>query len=151
MKTALACAAVVLVSIAHAHADDGLVTRQSPYSVAETMDRLEAVVRAAGPPVGGVRIFARIDFQQLSGGKVRPNQLLMFGSGGALPGLADKYPRVTIDLPVKILVWEDEAGKAWLSFNSDAFMKQRHGLAGSEEQVDRIVKAANGYVEKALK
>ena len=150
MKRMLMLVALAGSLLFNANAEDGLVTRASPYSVAETMDRLEAVVRAAGPPVGSVRIFARIDFQQLSGGKIRPNQALLFGSGAALPGLADKHPTVTMDLPLKVLVWEDGAGKAWVSFNSPTFLRARHVVDGSDAQLDRIGNAAKGFIEKAL-
>src|SRR5688572_10065869 len=87
MNRFLMLVAMVASLLLNVQADDGLVTRQSPYAVAETMDRVEAVIRAAGPPAGSLRVFARIDFQQLSGGKIRPNQALLFGSGGALAGL----------------------------------------------------------------
>lgn len=142
--------ALVLALSGKAVASEGLVTRESPYNVAETMDRIEAVVRSAGAPVGGVRIFARIDFQQLSGGKIRPNQALLFGSGGALPGLADKYPMATVDLPIKIIVWEDEGGKAWVSYNSAAYLKRRHGAVGADDQLERIGRAPKAFIDKAL-
>ena len=150
MKRTLIGVVATMALLGNAMASEGLETRPSPYTVAETMDRLEAAVRSAGTPVSGPRIFARIDFQQLSGGKIRPNQAILFGSGGALPGLADRYPTATMDLPIKVLVWEDEGGKAWISYNSAAFLKERHKVAGGDN-IERIDRATKGYIDKALK
>lgn len=149
-RTSIAAAAFFTVVAAHAQPHAGMVTHPSPHPVAETMDRVEAAVRAAITPLNGLRVFARIDFRQLSGDKVRPNQAILFGSGGALAGLADRHATVTMDLPVKILVWEDESGKTWLSYNSAAYLRQRHGVTGSGEQLERIERAAKNYIEKAL-
>src|SRR4051812_24343762 len=71
--------------------ESGIVTRPSKYSVAETMDRVEAAIKGAN----GIQIFARIDFQAVAaaqGGKVRPSQLLIFGRGAVLEPLLPQYP-----------------------------------------------------------
>jgi len=127
-------------------ADNGLVTRESHYNVGITMDRLEAAVKESS---ASVRIFARIDYQALSGGRISPNQALIFGSGSALPALTAQNPAVTMDLPLKIVVWEDAAGRTWLSYNSAAYLRERHGILGSEDETERIGKAYRNFADKA--
>jgi uncharacterized protein (DUF302 family) len=137
MRTKLLAIALLLVaSVSQAMAANGLVIRQSRYPVGETIDRLEEAARA-----GKFQVFARVDFQALAaanGGKVKPNQILIFGRGGILPPLLPAAPTVAIDLPFKFLAWEDGDGKSWLAYNSAAYMKDRHALAGHDEQMKRI-------------
>jgi len=60
--------------------------------------------------------------------KMRPTELLIFGSPKAGTPLMQAAPSSAIDLPLKILTWEDEQGKVWVSYNSPEYLKQRHGL-----------------------
>lgn len=146
MKRFLIVLSMFFSMLGNAVADNGLVTRESRYPVAVTMDRLEAAVKELS---ASVRVFARIDFQSLSGGKIRPNQALIFGTGAALPALAGQTPSVTMDLPLKVLVWEDSAGRTWLSYSSAAYLRQRHGIVGGEEALERITRAYGTVVDKA--
>ncbi len=147
-KLLVTCA--LLTSFAFvAWADDGLVTLPSPYSVAETMDRFEATVRTAQPPI---QVFARIDYQTLpatQGGQVRPAQLLIFGRGAVSNVLLPQYPRVAIDLPLKILAWEDMHGKVWLTYNTGAYLAQRHGISGKDDLMKRITDFVDGMAQSA--
>jgi uncharacterized protein (DUF302 family) len=59
---------------------------------------------------------------------MRPTKLLIFGSPKAGTPLMLAAPSVAIDLPLKILVWQDDQGKVWVSFNSPEYLKERHGL-----------------------
>ena len=59
---------------------------------------------------------------------MRPTKLLIFGSPKAGTPLMQAAPSVAIDLPLKLLVWEDERGKVWISYNSPEYLKERHGL-----------------------
>ena len=91
----------------------GVVTRTSKYSVAESIDRVEAAVKAAS----GFQVFSRVDFQALAaaqGGKVRPTQLLLFGRGTVLQPLLPQHPLTAIDLPLKILAWEGDGFALYL-------------------------------------
>lgn len=128
----------------------GVVTRSSRYSVAETMDRAEAAVKAAN----GFQIFARVDFQSLAaaqGGNVRPSQLLVFGRGTVLQPLLPQYPVTALDLPLKILAWEDDGGKVMISYNTGEYLAQRHGINGKDDVLKRLTEAtalfANGAGE----
>jgi uncharacterized protein (DUF302 family) len=109
-----------------APADNGIVSRPSPYSVAQTLDRLEAVLKAKG-----IIVFARIDHSgeaQKVGMSMRPTQLLIFGSPRLGTTLMNTAPSLAIDLPLKALAWEDANGQVWVSFNSPAYLGNRHGL-----------------------
>lgn len=136
MKKLLAGAILFVATLAPALADNGLVVRQSQYPVAETITRLESAVGAEK-----FQVFAKIDFQALAaanGGKVRPNQILLFGRGGILPQLLPAAPVAAMELPFKFLAWEGEDGKTWLAYNSAAHMKDRHALTGQDELMKRI-------------
>ena len=136
----------MLAASAALAADNGIVSRPSRYSVQDTVDRLEAVVKAKG-----VTVFARIDHSgeaQKAGLTMRPTQLLIFGNPKAGTALMNAAPSVAIDLPLKALAWEDETGQVWLSFNSSAYLQQRHGL--DDELVKRIA-VVGVLVDEALK
>jgi len=116
---------LLLPSAAHA-ADNGIVSKPSPYSVAQTLDRLEAVLQAKG-----IVVFARIDHSgeaQKVGMSMRPTQLLIFGNPRLGTTLMNAAPSLALDLPLKALAWEDANGHVWVSFNSPAYLAQRHGL-----------------------
>src|SRR5262249_21634362 len=98
----------------------------SQHSVDHTIDRLKALLQAKGVP-----IFALIDH---SGGaakvglQMRPTKLLIFGSPKAGTPLMVAAPSLALDLPLKILVWEDHNGKVWLSYNSLEYLRERHAV-----------------------
>lgn len=134
MKSLGIALVIVLSGIGYAWADDGVVSKQSKYSVQETMDRLEAAVKAANGP----RIYARIDFREATGGKIRPSQLLIFGDGSLVPSFVAAAPKSALDLPVKMLVWEDEQGTVWISYNTGAYLVARHGMKGVDEAAKKF-------------
>jgi uncharacterized protein (DUF302 family) len=104
--------------------NNGMVHLISPYSVLETLARLEALLKAKG-----LAIFARVDHSGEAakvGLQMRPTEVLMFGSPKAGTPLMVAAPTVAIDLPLKALVWEDADGKVWLSYNSPEYLRQRH-------------------------
>lgn len=106
--------------------DNGIVSKPSPYSVAETLDRLEALLHRKS-----IKIFARIDQQAEAAGvglTLRPTQILIFGDPQVGTPLMDMHPSLALDLPLKALAWEMEGGKVWLSYNSPAYLKDRHEL-----------------------
>lgn len=110
----------------------GFVSKQSKYSVPETIARFSEILKAKG-----VAIFALVDHSgeaEKAGLKMRPTQLLIFGNPKGGTPLMLASPSVAIDLPLKALVWQDEAGKVWLSFNSPDYLQQRHGFPGDLEK-----------------
>jgi uncharacterized protein (DUF302 family) len=106
--------------------ENGMVHLGSPYSVPETLKRLESLLQSRG-----LTVFAHIDHSgeaEKVGMKMHPTQLIIFGSpkGGTPVMLAS--PTLAIDLPLKALVWEDAVGKVWLTYNSADYLKQRHNI-----------------------
>jgi len=106
--------------------DNGMVHLNSPYSVAETAKRLEALLQ-----VQGLTLFCRIDHSgeaEKAGLKMRPTQVIVFGSPKGGTPLMVAAPTLAIDLPLKALIWEDASGKVWISHNSPEYLKQRHHI-----------------------
>ena len=104
----------------------GMIDLPSPYSVPDTLARLESILKERG-----VRVFACVDHSgeaAWGGLAMRPTQLLIFGSPKGGTPLMVAAPSVAIDLPLKALAWEDERGKVWLSYNDPEYLQQRHGF-----------------------
>jgi uncharacterized protein (DUF302 family)/uncharacterized membrane protein YidH (DUF202 family) len=105
---------------------EGIINLASNHSVDHTVEKLQGVLEAKG-----ITLFALVDHSgeaEKVGMKMRPTKLLIFGSpkGGTPVMLA--APDVAIDLPLKILVWEDREGRVWVSYNSPKFLQDRHGI-----------------------
>lgn len=149
MKYLLAVIATIFaiaLSFSAAASDNGIITKPSKYSVPETLDRLEAVLRSKG-----VTVFIRIDHSgeaEKVGLKMPPTQLVIFGNPRAGTALMNSSPSVAIDLPLKALAWEDGGGKVWLSYNSPDYMKQRHDL---KEEFMKNIAVIGVLVDEALK
>jgi uncharacterized protein (DUF302 family) len=114
--------------------DNGMAHLSSPYDVPETIKRLDSVLQSRG-----LAIFARIDHSgeaKKVGLKMRPTELIIFGSPKAGTPLMVAAPTLAIDLPLKALVWEDASGKVWVSYNTAEYLKQRHNIP--EELVKNI-------------
>jgi uncharacterized protein (DUF302 family) len=108
--------------------DSGLVNLRSSYAVPETVNRIEGALQARN-----LTIFARVDHSgeaEKVGLKMRPTQLIIFGSPKAGTPVMVAAPTTAIDLPLKALVWEDADGKVWLSYNSADYLQQRHEIPG---------------------
>jgi uncharacterized protein (DUF302 family) len=106
--------------------DNGLIHLSSPHTVMETLERLETIVQAKG-----LTILARIDHSgdaAKAGLQMQPTKLLIFGNAKAGTPLMIASPSVAIDLPLKALVWQDDEGKVWLSYNSPDYLKERHAI-----------------------
>jgi uncharacterized protein (DUF302 family) len=128
--------AVVSLWGAQAMAMDGLTTLPSSHGPKDTMDRLEAEVRAKG-----LTVFARIDHAAGAaavGLSLRPTELLLFGNAKGGTPLMQSIQSIGIDLPLKALVWQDGAGNTWLSYNDPSWLAKRHGLG---DEVDATVTA----------
>jgi uncharacterized protein (DUF302 family)/uncharacterized membrane protein YidH (DUF202 family) len=106
--------------------DNGIIDTPSNHSVDETVEKLKGILQDKG-----ITLFALIDHSgeaAKAGMKMPSTKLLIFGSpkGGTPVMLA--APSIAIDLPLKVLVWEDSRGKTWLSYNSPEYLKKRHGV-----------------------
>jgi uncharacterized protein (DUF302 family) len=104
----------------------GIIDKPSRHSVDETVEKLKNILQAKG-----VALFALVDHSgeaEKVGMKMRPTKLLIFGSPKAGTPLMLAAPSIAIDLPLKILVWQDNKDKVWISYNSPDYLKERHGL-----------------------
>ena len=107
----------------------GFIELASEHPVTETLDRLEALMKERG-----ILVFGRINFSadaERAGLAMRPEQLLIFGNPKAGTPLMVAAPTVGLDLPVKVLAWEDANGHSRIAFNSANYITQRHGLAAT--------------------
>ena len=110
----------------NAAANNGIVSKSSKHSVEQTIEALTNILKAKG-----VAVFAVIDHSgeaEKVGLKMRPTKLLIFGNPKAGTPLMLASPSSAIDLPLKILVWEDAQEKVWISYNSPEYLRERHGF-----------------------
>jgi uncharacterized protein (DUF302 family) len=115
----------------------GLVTCISKFGPKETMDRLAAAVTTRG-----ISIMARIDHAAAAaeiGMELRPTEVLIFGNPRAGTPLMQAVQTVGIDLPLKALVWQDEGGTTWLTYNDPQWLAQRHGVGARLDQPLRVM------------
>ena len=104
----------------------GIVDVPSNHSVDQTVERLKGILEAKG-----VTLFALVDHSgeaEKVGLKMPPTKLLIFGSPKAGTPVMLAAPSIAIDFPLKILVREDGQGKVWVSYNSPAYLQERHGV-----------------------
>jgi len=126
---------------------EGFTTIASGFGPKETMDRLEAEIRAQG-----LTVFARIDHAAGAaevGLTLPPTELIIFGNARGGTPLMQSEQTVGIDLPLKALVWQDAAGKTWLSYNEPSWIAQRHSVANAEQVVNNLAAALRAISTKA--
>jgi uncharacterized protein (DUF302 family) len=119
--------------------NNGIVDKPTNHSVDETVEKLKGILQSKG-----VALFAVVDHSGEAakvGMKMPPTKLLIFGSPKAGTPLMLASPSVAIDLPLKILIWEDAQGKAWLSYNSPAYLQERHSIPAELMQNIAIIEA----------
>jgi uncharacterized protein (DUF302 family) len=118
--------ALLLIASSLAIAAEGLTAVRSAYGPKETMDRLESLLKEKG-----MTIFARVDHAAGAakvGKRLRPTEVLIFGNPQGGTPFMECSQTVGIDLPLKMLVWEDEAGQTRLGYNDPTFLAGRHGV-----------------------
>jgi len=104
----------------------GIIDTPSNHSVDETVEKLKSILTAKG-----VTLFALVDHSgeaEKAGMKMPPTKLLLFGSPRAGTPVMLAAPSIAIDLPLKLLVWEDVRGKVWISYNSPEYLQERHNV-----------------------
>ena len=119
--------------------NSGIVSIPSNHSVDETVEKLKGILTAKG-----VALFALVDHSgeaESVGMHLRPTKLLIFGNPKAGTPLMIAAPGIAIDLPLKILVWEDADGKVWISYNSPRYLQARHGVPQELIQNIAVVEA----------
>jgi uncharacterized protein (DUF302 family) len=116
---------------------NGIITVDSDHSVDQTVEKLEAILEAKG-----IKLFTLVDHSgaaQEAGMEMRSTKLLIFGNPKAGTPLMIASPTIAIDLPLKLLVWEDAGGRTRISYNDPAYLQERHGLP--QELVQNIAAA----------
>jgi uncharacterized protein (DUF302 family) len=126
---------------------EGLTSIESTFGPKETMDRLEAEIHQKG-----MNVFARIDHAAGAanvGLALAPTELIIFGNARGGTPLMQSVQTVGIDLPLKVLVWQDAANKTWLSYNEPGWIAQRHGVAGAESTIDKMADLLSAIAREA--
>jgi uncharacterized protein (DUF302 family) len=124
--------------------DKGIKVVAAASGVDETMDRLESLAKKRG-----LTVFARINFAKDAaavGLSMQPTQLLILGSPLAGTPLMAAVPGTALDLPLKVLAWQDPANRCWVSYNTPEYLQQRHGfpaaLMANIAGLEKLVQAA---------
>ena len=150
---ALACAAIVACAAFAAQAADGMLSRKSAASVADTIQRFEAALGSRG-----FTVFARIDHAAAAKGAgldMPAATQIVFGNPRSGTPAFLQQPTLAIDLPLKALVWQDAQGAVWLGWNSAAYVfgtiYPRHGLQVGAEARDRAEAALAAAAEEATR
>lgn len=150
-KIILAILATVLlqaVPVAQA-GGNGLIMKRSPYSVSETIKRLENLLRRKG-----FTIFAVVDHYagaKKAGIKLRRTKLLIFGNPLVGSHFFTSNQTAGIDLPMKALAWKDARGRVWLAYNDPKYIAKRHGIGNRPEIVKKMTGALNNFTNAAVK
>ncbi len=138
---------------AQAVADDGLITKSSAHSAPATLERLETALKKRG-----FTIFARLDHSAAakSKGLTMPfSTVVVFGNPKLGTPAFIRWPKLAIDLPLKMLVWEDKSGKVRLSYNTAAYLLgtiyPRHGAPTNPKIVKRLTKGLDAITGEAVK
>ena len=103
-----------------------MVHISTSHSVEDALEKLQAILKTRGIPV-----FALIDHSGEAakvGMEMRPTRLLIFGNPKGGTPLMLAAPTIAIDLPLKILIWEDDQGKTWVTYNTPEYLAERHQL-----------------------
>jgi uncharacterized protein (DUF302 family) len=136
-------------------ADNGLITEQSRYSVKETVERFEAAVKAKESL--GFMVFTELDHAAAAkkfGLEMRPRTVIVYGNPKFGTPVMVKTPLLAIDVPPKALVWEDDQGKVWLTYNSAEYLGKviyaRHGLA-NPPSTPKLAAALKSFADYATK
>ena len=146
-------AVLLLAPATAAVADNGLVTKPSAHSAKATLDRLAKAITKRG-----FMVFTTLDHAAAAKSKgldMPFSTVLVFGNPKLGTPNFIRNPRLAIDLPLKMLVWEDKAGKAWLSYNSGTYLHQtlyvRHGAAYNPKITTRLNKGLGAITDEATK
>ena len=137
----------ILFFVSSAAADTGLVSVKSSYSVKKTADRLESILSEKG-----MTVFIRINHAEGAskvGKKLRPTELIIFGNPKVGTPLMQCSQTVAIDLPQKTLIYEDEAGQVWLTYNDPKYLATRHGISECAEVLKKIENALRNFANAA--
>lgn len=147
MKTKLMILIFLSVFTGASVAAQGLISIPSSHSVSDTVERLETLINKAG-----LTLFDRVDHSDRAKSvdlPLRPTQVVFFGNPKAGTPLMRCQQTVAIDLPQKALVWEDEEGKVWISYNDPEYLRARHAIEGCDKVLGAMSKALDKLINAA--
>jgi uncharacterized protein (DUF302 family) len=133
--------------VSTAAAGNGLISVKSSHDVKATADRLENILNQKG-----MTVFIRINHSagaRKVGKTLRPTELVVFGNPKIGTPLMQCSQSVAIDLPQKALIWQDDKGQVWLSYNDPNYLAQRHGLTGCAQVIKKVEKALSNFAKAA--
>jgi uncharacterized protein (DUF302 family) len=133
--------------VSTAAAGNGLISVKSSHDVKVTADRLESALNQKG-----MTVFIRINHAagaQKVGKKLRPTELVIFGNPKVGTPLMQCSQSVAIDLPQKALIWQDDKGQVWLSYNDPNYLVQRHGLSECAGVIKKVEQALSNFAKAA--
>ena len=149
MKRFIVVLAIFFFSTTSALAAEGMITKTSSHSVQKTMDLFEKIVKDKG-----FNVVARVNHAaaaKKSGDTLRPTELLIFGNPKLGSKLMQSNQTIGIDLPLKVLIWEDDKGNVTLGYNDPAWLAKRHGIADREKAFAKMVDALGKFSDNAVK
>lgn len=147
MYKSILCVASILLFSSVALADNGLINIKSAHDVDATADRFEEILKSKG-----MTVFIRIDHAEGAkkvGQQLRPTELIVFGNPKVGAPLMQCAQSVAIDLPQKALIWEDDAGQVWISYNDPQYLVGRHGIKGCAGVIKKIENALANFTRAA--
>ena len=121
--------------------ENGLITKSSKFSVKETLDRLEKVLKKKGITI--VTRWSHSDGANKNNIPLRPTELLLFGNPKLGSHMFTSNQTAGIDLPMKALAWQDAKGQVWLTYNDPAYIAKRHHISNRPEIVKKMTGALN--------
>ena len=130
------------------HGPEGVIMKRSAHSVEQTLDRLESILEERD-----VTVFNRIDHAagaESIGESLRPSQVLIFGAPQMGTPLMQSNPIIGIDLPQRVLAFEDAEGLVWLVYNIPAYTADRHDVEDRDEEIEQIANALNNLTSAAV-
>lgn len=143
----ITCALLMLAFAVNVQASDVFVQKNSPYSVKNTLDRVEAVLHKKG-----ITVFARLDHAaaaKKAGLQMNDTQLLIFGNPRLGTPLMNEQILMGLELPLKILAWKDASGQTWLAYTRAEVLQQRHKLK-NQLIIEKMSKALDAISQEAL-
>ena len=137
----------IFLFVSVGYSESSIISMKSSHDVKTTADRLENTLRTKG-----MTVFIRINHAegaQNVGKKLRPTELIIFGNPKVGTPLMQCSQSVAIDLPQKALIWENEAGQVWLSYNNPEYLAKRHDIKGCVEVIKQIKNALSNFAKTA--
>jgi uncharacterized protein (DUF302 family) len=147
MRNIIIALILVLVFAPLVSAEPGLISVKSSHDVKNTADRLETVLNEKG-----MTVFLRVDHTEGArkvGQELRPTELVIFGNPKVGTPLMQCSQTMAIDLPQKALIWQDESGQVWLTYNDPQYLATRHGINGCKAVLGKVQNALKNFAQAA--